>query len=413
MNKSNLARRRANLIFVAVVALVVRTASADLLITNITMTGGNVNLSGSGGLDGQPCLVQTSTNLALAVSNWPVIATNSFDIGGKFAVSVPQPPGVTGAFFRVRSGTNDPFRMMGWATMGNGTTGGAGGPTQTVSTVAAFRSALNARTPQVVMVQGTIDLGGETANIRSDKTIIGLGTNATILGHLAINGPGYTNAIIRNLTLVNPVSGEDAVTLQDSVENVWIDHCNLGDAGDGQLDIDHGSDYITVSWCKFSYTNVANPHRLSSLVGHSPDNAAEDTGHLRVTYHHNWWSTNCLERMPRVRFGQVHVFNNYFNAPGNNYCVRAGYLSQLNVENNYFDQINSPFQYFSEVTSGGITNQGLIKATGNVTVNCTSVTSFNDAVFTPPYPYALDPGNSVKTNILNHAGVGRGPFAPK
>ncbi len=48
----------------------------------------------------------------------------------------------------------------------------------------------------------------------------------------------------------------------------------------------------------------------------------------RITFHHNWWSTNVAERMPRVRFGQVHAFNNYYGTGlgtnlDNDHCVRA------------------------------------------------------------------------------------------
>ena len=53
----------------------------------------------------------------------------------------------------------------------------------------------------------------------------------------------------------------------------------------------------------------------SQASGRVPRNvtlAGEDIGHLRITYHHNWFDTT-FERSPRVRFGEtVHVFNNYY-----------------------------------------------------------------------------------------------------
>ena len=58
----------------------------------------------------------------------------------------------------------------------------------------------------------------------------------------------------------------------------------------------------------------------------------EDTGRLKVTWHHNHWVERVIERMPRVRFGQVHVFNNYFASPDNNYCVRAGRGARLRAD---------------------------------------------------------------------------------
>ena len=52
-------------------------------------------------------------------------------------------------------------------------------------------------------------------------------------------------------------------------------------------------------------------------------------GRKLVTWHHNWWSSNVHERMPRVRFGDVHVFDNYYSSSGNNYCIRAGFHSNV------------------------------------------------------------------------------------
>lgn len=55
------------------------------------------------------------------------------------------------------------------------------------------------------------------------------------------------------------------------------------------------------------------------LLGHSDDNAEQDTGHLRVTYHHNFFDGSDT-RHPRVRFGNpVHVFNAY--CAGNEYTL--------------------------------------------------------------------------------------------
>jgi pectate lyase len=118
-----------------------------------------------------------------------------------------------------------------------------------------------------------------------------------------------------------------------------------------------------------------------------------------VTFHHNWWSTLCVERMPRVRFGRVHVFNNYFNSPGNNYCVRASLESEVLVEHNFFQNIDEPYEKFNP--------PGLIRASNNLTVNCTGVQNFNDSVFTPPYTYTPDAAASVPGAVTNWAGAGK------
>ena len=53
---------------------------------------------------------------------------------------------------------------------------------------------------------------------------------------------------------------------------------------------------MTVSW------NVFQEHYKCSLVGGSDNTGDEDSGHLRVTYHHNWFS-NINSRTPSLRFG--------------------------------------------------------------------------------------------------------------
>src|SRR6185369_6022231 len=50
--------------------------------------------------------------------------------------------------------------------------------------------------------------------------------------------------------------------------------------------------------------------KKSNLVGNGADatTAAHDLGYLNVTFHHNWY-VSVDQRMPRMRFGNAHVFN--------------------------------------------------------------------------------------------------------
>ncbi|HYG23286.1 MAG TPA: hypothetical protein VEH04_10930 [Verrucomicrobiae bacterium] len=311
----------------------------------------------------------------------------------------------------------------GYATLGTGTTGGAGGPTVTVSTFEEFQSYVNNNTgPYTVLVQGTINLGGSNVRVRDNKTIIGLGTDAKLVGDLKVDG--NNNVIIRNITFTNPsgAGDSDGLTLQDC-RNVWVDHCTFVDCDDGSLDISHGADWITVSWCHFYYTNPSADHRFSNLVGHSDNNAGEDAGKLHVTFHHNWWGQLVHERMPRVRFGRVHVFNNYYNSPGNNNCIRAAIGSEILVENNYFSGVKNVWELYR--TSG---TDGKVFASGNVQVNTswaagddsssvqipgTDILSAEPNGLNPaPYAYALDGADGIPAAVTAGAGAGKGPFAP-
>jgi pectate lyase len=75
-----------------------------------------------------------------------------------------------------------------------------------------------------------------------------------------------------------------------------------------------------------------------SLLGHSNNNAAEDTGHLRATYHHNLF-TNVSSRLPSIRFGTLHVYSScYKDNPTSGINVRMG--AQALVEASQFTNTN-------------------------------------------------------------------------
>lgn len=290
----------------------------------------------------------------------------------------------------------------GWAFYNGTVTGGSGGTTVTVTTLAELTAAITGDTPTIVNVSGTINLGSSSVRFGSNKTIQGVGTNSGFVGNL--KSVGSTNVILQRLNFTNPsgVGDGDGLTLQVSTR-IWVDHCTFTNCGDGSLDLTHATDYVTVSWCKFGYT-VNNGHSFANLVGHSDNNASEDRGTLRITFHHNWWTTGVVERMPRVRFGRVHSFNNYFNAPGNNYCIRASIESEVLTEYNSFENIDSPQEKFDPA--------GLIRSRNNQYVNCTGVVEFSDSVFTPPYSYSPDPVANVKALVTAGAGTGGGSTTP-
>ena len=364
----------------------------------------NTNTVLAGGTNATLTLPNAQTNEA---GSYSVIVTNS--LGAVTSVV---------ATLTVSTNVSSPpnFEMSGYATMNGGATGGQGGATVTVSNFTDFVAYVgNATTPYIIQVLGTINLGGSNVRVRDNKTIIGLGTNATLVGDLKV--AGNNNVIIRNLNFTNPggAGDNDGLTLQDCL-NIWVDHCTFYDGNDGNLDITHGADWVTVSWCRFFYTDPGAAHRFSNLVGHSDNNAGEDAGKLHVTFHHNWWGQNVDERMPRVRFGRIHSYNNYFNSPGNNYCFRVALGAEVRIENNYFLDVHNPWEVY--VTTG---TTGKVYAADNIQVG-TSFSTGSDAntllvpgtdpAFALPYSYAPDPAGLVPGAITNYAGAGKGPYAP-
>lgn len=295
--------------------------------------------------------------------------------------------------------------LVGWASVaGDGvatTSGGLGGDTVTPTTAQQLMDYAASSATLTIRIQGTFSV--PRLQVSSNKTLIGIGGDATILGGIRIRGGGtdsmVENVIIQNLHVNGATSDVDGDAVQvHYAHHVWIDHCEIWDAADGNLDIVHASNWVTVSWNKFRYSSSppADDHRFSNLIGHSDDNASEDTGRLKVTLHHNWWADRVVERMPRGRFGDIHVFDNYYSSTGNNYVIRAGVYAQILVENNYFKGVDTPH----EIDGTG----AQIVARGNVYDATTGAQDTSGSAFTPGYGYAIDAASSIPALVQQGAG---------
>ena len=300
----------------------------------------------------------------------------------------------------------------GWASENGGTTGGAGGAVVTVDNYAdlLYYAVTVGTTPYIIQVSGTIDIGNTIA-IRKNKTLIGIGENPTLKGDLGFdNDEG--NVILENLNITNSDdAGEgDGISLKQNIKNVFITKCTFYDCWDGCLDISNNSDFVTVSWCKFYYT-FDTGHNFVNLIG-SSDKQTDDAANLRVTMHHNWWTTLCKERMPRVRYGQVHVYNNYYsNLMAGGYCIGVGCGARIRVENNYFNTVPNPWKDYYTGTGYDV---GHIGWDGNIYYNCTQPTwATNEyaSIFIPPYDYILDDAADLPTIVPAYAGAGT-PYPP-
>ncbi|EFQ31411.1 pectate lyase [Colletotrichum graminicola] len=276
---------------------------------------------------------------------------------------------------------------------GAGTTGGAGGATTTVSTVAQFTAAVASEDPAVIVVQGAIT-GAAKARVASNKTVIGLpGSSLTGVG-LYVNK--VENVILRNLKIAKvEADNGDAIGIQAS-SRVWVDHCDLSsdrdngkDFYDGLLDITHAAMAVTVS------NTYLHDHYKTSLIGHSDSNAAEDTGKLFVTYANNYWK-NLGSRTPSVRFGNVHIFNNYeedVDTSGVNTRMGAQVLIESSVFSSVeraitsLDSKETGYATCSDVDLGGSTNDA---PKGNFTK--------------PAYSYTVLGASNVKAAVTSSAG---------
>ncbi|MET9860508.1 polysaccharide lyase family 1 protein [Streptomyces smyrnaeus] len=204
-----------------------------------------------------------------------------------------------------------------------------------------------------------------TARVPANTTIVGTGRRAGFTG-AGLRIQGVDNVIVRNLRFESPLdcfpqwdptdgdsgswNSEYDSAVVHGATHVWLDHNTFTDGRhpdsalpsyygrlyqqhDGELDIVRGADQVTVSW------NVFADHDKTLMIGNSDSAADTDRGRLRVTLHHNLFS-GLVERAPRVRFGEVDVYNNHYvidaRRTSYGYSLGIGKESRLVAERNAF-----------------------------------------------------------------------------
>jgi pectate lyase len=199
--------------------------------------------------------------------------------------------------------------------------------------------------------------------VPSNTSIIGVGSTASIIhGNLVLgtSSAAVDNIIIRNVNFQDAFdffpqwdptdsttgrwnSAYDLVSVMYAT-HVWIDHNEFSDGSrtddlypsvwsasnstvttasdgtdytsnevykfmhhDGMVDVTKSASLVTLSY------NYFHDHDKSFLIGgtDTASASAEHPGVLNVTFHHNYFK-NLKQRQPRVRYGMVHVYDNYY-----------------------------------------------------------------------------------------------------
>ncbi|MCG5472715.1 polysaccharide lyase family 1 protein [Micromonospora sp. LAH09] len=355
---------------------------------------------------------------AVAVRLSAALATAAVGIAVVVAMPTPQASAAVGS-------------ATGYATQNGGTTGGAGGQTVRATTGTAIHAALCGRasssTPITIEVTGTINHGnttkvsGSSCNTAAGVIELKQISNVTILGvggavfdQLGIHIRDSSNIIIQNVTIRNvkksgsPTSnGGDAIGMESTVRNVWVDHVTLEASGgesegyDGLFDMKDNTQYVTLS-----YSILRNSGR-GGLVGSSES----DRSNGFITYHHNLYE-NIDSRTPLLRGGTAHIYNNhYVSLHESGINSRAG--AKAKVENNYFRDSKDVLGtfYTSErgfwQVSGNILDNVTWSATGGDSYpagpNLTSTTTVSI-----PYPYSLDGASCVPDIVRQTVGANTG-----
>ena len=281
--------------------------------------------------------------------------------------------------------------------------------------------------------------------IPSNTSIIGLGANAKIIhGNLSVGNSSSSpvdNIVIRNITFEDSFdffpgwdpsdsttgrwnSAYDNVSVNYAT-HVWIDHCSFSDGSrvdanypspfaevyagtdygssanallyhvqhhDGLSDIGKNANYVTLSY------NHYHDHDKSILLGgtDTANTAAENPGALKASFHHNYFQ-NLRQRQPRVRYGMVHIFNNYFTGDMSaaNYPWSAGWVAgqgaKLYVENNVV------------VLSGASASNVFSGASDSSIASTCATTTSTTAAYCSAYAYHS--GNILNGSTLDVSGV--------
>ena len=209
------------------------------------------------------------------------------------------------------------------------------------------------------------------------------------------------NVIIRNITFVGPgsvdVGGADLISATGA-KHCWIDHCVFMDGTDGNFDITQQSDFNTVSWCVFRYTDRSYVHMNTNLVG-SDDDYTSDSGKLNTTFAFNWWAPGCNQRMPMARYGKIHMLNNYYSCSGASLCMNPRKNSEFLIEGNYFTNgVNNPYKN-NDATAVTWADNNIITNT-----SVSKPSSFGNTV-TVPYTYTVATAADVPTTAQVNCGA--------
>ncbi|KAL9239104.1 hypothetical protein vseg_013455 [Gypsophila vaccaria] len=286
--------------------------------------------------------------------------------------------------------------------------GGVNGPLYHVTTLSddgpgSLRDACRKKEPLWIVFElsGTIKLNSYLS-VSSYKTIDGRGEKIKFTDK-GLRLKECEHVIICNLEFDGGRGHDvDGIQIKPNSKHIWIDRCTLSDYDDGLIDITRASTDITISRCRFSQ------HDKTMLIGADPSHVGDRC--IRVTIHHCFFD-GTRQRHPRVRFGKVHLYNNFTRDWGI-YAVCASVESQIYSQNNIYEagEKKVAFMHYTEKADDKECEAtGCIKSEGELFLNGAESgaqpLASEDSVFHPSEFYSTwtveQPSESLK-NFLQH-----------
>ncbi len=431
------------------------SASAGSSAASTSSTGNSSSVSSASSVAGSSAASSATSSLAAAAFNVDgYAAAASVTGGGVLAetdaqyIKVTTPAQFLAALNNIKSSNSKPYKVIEIAAdldLGYTEAGGA----TTEATYSFFTSNAAPKLHPTLITTGVSKI---TIQAYDGLTIYSKSGNT--LRHAEFNIKNGKNLILRNLKFDELWEWDesskgnyddqdwDYITIGDTSSasgRVWIDHCTFYKSYDGIVDIKKGAgtagagqaaNGVTISWseilpgsgnssfmkAQFDYleTNkssmtmynylrgfmsqaqimeVASSVKKGHLIGAT--SLGEPTGYT-VTLHHNYYK-DLQDRMPRLRSGDVQVFNLYADA------------SAARITKKWFDELvaanptlttkltdSGPTYHFGVTSNGSISTEG-----GAVEVT----NSFYKGVLTPLRNNQTDVTNSSYTGAIVATGT--------
>jgi pectate lyase len=415
------------------------------------------------------------------------------------------------------TGSNTKYNLTGFATLGSGTTGGGivaetDAAYRKVTTPLQFAEAIKAANAtagavKVIEIMNDLNLGWNEigsavqtlsstpfrahATPKLHPTLITSGVslcdikpksgltifsaNGATIRHTNFNLKSTSNIIIRNLKFDEMWEWDEAskgdydsndwdfITLSNggAATNIWIDHCTFTKAYDGMADMKKGTQYVTMSWCRYvgddgaTNSNSAVRRQIAALEANRSSYAfynflrtngfsiedivqviqGHDKGHLMgsnsldsanatlsATFHHQWFQNVWDRCVPRLRGGNVHNYNNHVDDATALVAKRLRDTRAAAMSSSAQTSLNSTYSFNPFLNGSVCTEGGAVLVENSIFTDClwplrNNQTDVTDPTYTGKIKatdtiYIFHNADGTTTNVRGNSTDSGNPLGP-